>query len=42
LLHCKDGVPMLGQGFHLGMKALAASDLVIAEDEDIDPLKRTR
>src|SRR2546425_370948 len=42
LLHCKDGIPMFGQTFHLGMKAVAASDLVIAENENVYSLKRTR
>jgi hypothetical protein len=35
LLHCKDGIPVFGQSFHLGMKALAASDSMVAEDENV-------
>ena len=42
LLHCKDGVLVVGQRFHLGMKALAASDSVIAKDENVCSVKRTR
>jgi len=41
-LHCKDGIPVFGQSFYLGMKALAASDSMIAEDEDVCPSEGSR